>query len=126
MYLLFLDYRNILDSYILENYKIKIKIKIKLCSFRWLKPKHKWDSFNPWGSEMLKILFSTGWIKNNNLLLKIETDSEFLILTSRLSQSFWVQWKNEYLKQSVLQLWVVRCLFIVLKVCLHLEIKTIR
>ena len=53
---------------------------------------------------MLKILFCTGRIKDNNLLLKIEIDSEFLILTSRLNQSFRVQGKNEYLKQSVQQL----------------------
>ena len=40
-------------------------------------------------------------MKDNNLLSKIEIDSEFLILTSRLNQSFRVQGKNEDLKQSV-------------------------
>ena len=60
----------------------------------------------------------TGRTKDNNLLLKIEIDSEFLILTSRLNQSFRVQEKNKYLKQSVLQ--VSRCLFLVLKICFNL------
>ena len=53
---------------------------------------------------MLKILFYTRRIKGNNLLLKMEIDSEFLILRSKLNQSFREQGKNEYLKQSVLQL----------------------
>ena len=50
---------------------------------------------------MLKILFCTGRIKDNNLLLKIEIDSEFLILTSRLNQLFRVEGKNEYLKTDL-------------------------
>ena len=50
---------------------------------------------------MLKILFCTGRIKDNNLLLKIEIDSEFLILTSRLNQLLRVEGKNEYLKTDL-------------------------
>ena len=53
---------------------------------------------------MLKILFCIGQIKDDNLLLKIEIDSEFLIPRFRLKQSFTVRGKNEYLKQSVLKL----------------------
>ena len=75
---------------------------------------------------MLKILFCTERKKDNNLLLKIEIDSEFLILTYRLNQSFRVQGKNEYLKQSALQLQIGSYLFLVLKVCSRLEIKLIR
>ena len=78
---------------------------LNLCSFRWLKPKRKRvNSFNPSGAKMSRILFCTRRIKDNNLLLKIEIDSEFLTLTSRLNQSFQVHGKNEYVKQSVLQL----------------------
>ena len=75
---------------------------------------------------MLKILFCTERKKDNNLLLKIEIHSEFLILTYRLNQSFRVQGKNEYLKQSALQLQIGSYLFLVLKVCSRLEIKLIR
>ena len=75
---------------------------------------------------MLKILFCTERKKDNNLLLKIEIDYEFLILTYRLNQSFRVQGKNEYLKQSALQLQIGSYLFLVLKVCSRLEIKLIR
>ena len=59
---------------------------------------------------MLKILFCTGQKKDNNLLLKIEIDSE-------LNQSFRVQRKNGFLKQSALQLQIGSYLFPVLKVC---------
>ena len=75
---------------------------------------------------MLKILFCTERKKDNNLLLKIEIDYEVLILTYRLNQSFRVQGKNEYLKQSALQLQIGSYLFLVLKVCSRLEIKLIR
>ena len=51
---------------------------------------------------MLKIFCYTGRIKTNNLLLKNEIDSEFLMLTSRLNQSFRVWKKIKYLKQSIL------------------------
>ena len=40
-------------------------------------------------------------MKDNNLLLNNE--SEFLILISKENQSFKVEGKNEYLKQSVRQ-----------------------
>ena len=53
---------------------------------------------------MSKMLFCIGRLKDNNLLLKTENDSEFLMLTSRSNQSFRIQEINEYLKQSLLQL----------------------
>ena len=46
--------------------------------------------------------FPTGRIKDN-LFLKTEIDSESLMLSSSLNQSFKVEGKNEYLKPSVRQ-----------------------
>ena len=48
------------------------------------------------------------------MLLNIEIDSEFLILRSKLNQSFRVDGKKEYLKQFVQQLKVGILLFLVL------------
>ena len=42
-------------------------------------------------------------MKDNNLLLNSDIDSEFLILISKENQSFKVQGEKEYLKQSVRQ-----------------------
>ena len=90
-----------MDSYILENC-----VYVYICSFRWLKPNRKrLNNFNPCGSKMLKILFFTGTIRDNNVIMKTEIDSEFLVLKSR----YWTNHlghreKNQYLKQSILEL----------------------
>ena len=52
-----------------------------------------------------------------SLLLNIEIDSELLVLSSKLHQSFMVKGKK-YLKQSILQLYFGIWLFLVLMVCL--------
>ena len=54
-------------------------------------------------SKNLNTFFCTGRISDSNLLLKTEIDSEFLILISKSNQSFKVEGKKEYLKQSVQQ-----------------------
>ena len=58
------------------------------CLPRWLNPKREQvKSVNPFWSKILKTPFCTGRINNNNLLLKTEIDSEFLILSSKLNRS---------------------------------------
>ena len=80
MYLQFPNDKNIEDSCCLE----------KLCSLRWLKPKRKRvKNVNPVGSNLLYTLLSRGRMNDNSLLLNIET--EFLILSSNLYQSFRVE-----------------------------------
>ena len=75
-----------------------------LCSLRRLKPKQKRvKNFNPIGSNILHRLLSRGRMNDNSLLLNIEIDSEFLIASSNLYQSFRVKGKKEFLKQSVRQ-----------------------
>ena len=75
-----------------------------LCSLRWLKPKRKRvKNFNPIGSNILYTLLSRGRMNDNSLLLNIEIDSEFLIVSSNLYQSFRVEGRKEFLKQSVRQ-----------------------
>ena len=49
------------------------------------------------------MLFRTGQMKDRNLLLNSDIDSEFLILISKENQSFKGEGKKEYLKQSVQQ-----------------------
>ena len=39
-----------------------------------------------------------GWIKDNNLLLKIEIESELIMLRSKLNQSFRVEGKKKILE----------------------------
>ena len=51
--------------------------------------------------------------KKTQLTLNIGVDSEFLMLRSKLNQSFRVEGKKEYLKQSVRQLKVGILLFLV-------------
>ena len=51
----------------------------------------------PFRSKILYILVWTGRIKDNNLLLKIEIDSEFLILRYKLNQSFGVEGRKRVL-----------------------------
>ena len=100
------------------------KLCRNLCSLKWLKPKRKRvKNFNPIGSNILYTLLSRGRMNDNSLLLNIETDSEFLIISSYLHQSFRVEGKKEFLKQSVRQ-WKVGIRFIlVLVVCWIFEIK---
>ena len=77
----------------------------KRCSFRWLKPRGKRVSnFNPYGSKMLKILFSNGRMKDNSLCLSVLIDSEFIILGSRWNDSSREAWEKEGLKNSISQL----------------------
>ena len=49
------------------------------------------------------MLLWTGRIKGNNLLLNNEADSAFLMLRSKLKQSFRAEGKKEYLKQSTVE-----------------------
>ena len=91
------------------------KLCQNLCLPRWLNPKRKQvKSFNPFWSKILKTLFCTGRINNNNLLLKTEIDLEFLILSSKLNRSLKVERKREYLKQSVRQRNIEIWMFLVL------------
>ena len=94
---------SVVDSKLLQmDFRLFIRsMRYKVKWWQWNRGRLK--SFKPSGSKMLKMLFCTGWAKYNNLLLKIEIVFEFLILRSRLNQSFRVQGKSEYLKQSVLQ-----------------------
>ena len=58
-------------------------------------------NFNPIGSNILYTLLSRGRMNDNSLLLNIEIDSEFLTVSSSFYQSFRVEGKKEFLKQSV-------------------------
>ena len=60
-------------------------------------------NFNPIGSNILCTLLSRGRMNDNSLLLNIEIDSEFLIVSCNLYQSFGVEGKKQFLKQSVRQ-----------------------
>ena len=50
---------------------------------------------NPIGSNILHTLLSRGRMNDNSLLLNIEIDSEFLIVSSNLYQLFRVEGKEE-------------------------------
>ena len=70
-------------------------------------------------------------MKDNNLLLNIDIDSEFLILISKENQLFKVEGEKEYLKQSVRQCTIsttkVRILsFLVLMLGSHFGIRFIK
>ena len=65
-------------------------------------------------------------MKDNNLLLNIEIDSEFLMLRSKLNKSFSVEGKKEYSKISVRQLKVGILLFLVLVFVSHFGTKFIK
>ena len=65
-------------------------------------------------------------MKNNNLFLDMEVDSEFNILSYNLKQSFKVEEKNEYLKQYTRQWHAAICLFLVLMVRSYFAVKLIR
>ena len=98
------------------------KLSQNLCSVRWLKPNlRRIRNFRHFGLKILYMIVWTGRIKDNNLLLKTETDSEFLKLRSKLNQSFRVEGKKEYLKQSVRQFKVGILLFLVLTFVSYLE-----
>ena len=49
------------------------------------------------------MLFGTGRMKDDKLILNSDIDSEFLILISKENLLFKVERKKEYLKQSVRQ-----------------------
>ena len=51
-------------------------------------------NFKPSGSKILYMLFWTERMKDNNLLLNSDIDSEFLILISKENQSFKVEGKK--------------------------------
>ena len=77
------------------------KLCRNLCSLRWLKlRRRRVSNIYPFGSNILNTLFCNGRISDSNLLLKTEIDLEFLIL-SKVNQSFKIEGKKEYLKQSV-------------------------
>ena len=65
-------------------------------------------------------------MKDNNLLLNSDIDSEFLTLISKENESFKVVGKKEYLKQSVRQWEVGILLFLVLMVGSQFGIKFIK
>ena len=66
-----------------------------------LKPKRRRvKNFNPIGSNILYTLLSRGRMNDNSLLLNTEIGSEFLTVSSNLYQSFRVEEKKEFLKQS--------------------------
>ena len=44
--------------------------------------------------KILNTLLCTGWIRDSKLLLKTKIDSEFLMLSSKLNQSFKVEGKK--------------------------------
>ena len=68
---------------------------------RWLKlRRRRVSSIYLFGSKISNTLFCNGRISDSNLLLKTEIDLEFLVL-SKVNQSFKVEGKKEYLKQSV-------------------------
>ena len=72
------------------------KLCRNLCSLRWLKPNRKRvRSFNPMGSYMSYTLFAIGRMNDNNRFLNTSIDSEFLIVISKLNQSFNVDGKKE-------------------------------
>ena len=86
-------------------FKQSWKLCPNLCLLRWLQPKRKGVSnFNPIGSNILYTLLWIGRMKDNSLLLNIARDSEFLIEAFKLSKSFKVKGKKEYLKQFFLNI----------------------
>ena len=75
------------------------KLCRNLSSLRWLKPKCKRvKNVNPIGSNTLYKLLPRRRMNDNSLLLNIEFDSEFLIVSSNLYQSFIVEGKKEILE----------------------------
>ena len=104
------------------------------CSLRWLKSNlRRVRNFKPFGRKYCMFL-STGKIKDNSLLLNNETDSTFLMLRSKLKQSFRVAYRTVssnmakislgfYIWQNVLQknilrikckVWETRKIFVIL------------
>ena len=61
-------------------------------------PGKRVKNFSLCGSKILQFLLWTGQIKNNNLLLNIDIDSEFLMFTSKVKQSFRVDKKKRIIK----------------------------
>ena len=72
------------------------------------------------------MLVLTGRVKDDNLLLNIEINSEFLMLRYILKQSFRIEGNKEYLKQSVRQLKVDILLFLVQMFYSHFGTKFIK
>ena len=62
-------------------------------------------------------------MNDTSLVLNIANDSEFLISTSQLNQSFRVDGKKEFLKQSVRQWNVGKRFPLVLTVKVHFAIR---
>ena len=66
-----------------------------LCSLRWLRPNlSQVRNVKPFGSKILYMLVWTGRIKENDLLLNTEIDSEFFMLRPKSNQSFRVEGKR--------------------------------
>ena len=103
------------------------KLCRNLCSLRWLRPNlMRYRNVRPFGSKILYILVLNGWIKDNNLLLNTEIDSEFLMLRSKSNLTIRVEGKKENLKQSVQQLKMGTLLFLVLVFVSHFGTKFIK
>ena len=96
-------------------------------SLRWLKPKRKRvKNFNPIGSNILYTLLSRGRMNDNSLRLKYWNWLRVSYSFIYLYQSFRVEGKKEFLKQSVRR-WTVGIRFIlVLVVCWIFGIKLIK
>ena len=104
-----------------------LKIMLNLCALRWLRPRRRRvRNFNPLRSEISYILFWNGRIKDNRLHLNKEIDCEFLMLISKLNQSFRVEGKKELLKKFVRHLYDGILLFLVPMVGSYLGIKLIK
>ena len=86
----------------------------------------RYRNVRPFGSKILYILVLNGWIKDNNLLLNTEIDSEVLMLRSKSNLTIRVEGKKENLKQSVQQLKMGTLLFLVLVFVSHFGTKFIK
>ena len=107
-----------------NRFKSLWKLCRNLCSLRWLRPNLKSiRNFRSLGSKILYMLLCTGWIKDNNLLLNNEIDSEFLMLRSKLNESFRVNGKKRVLETIYS---TVEGRFVVLMVGSHFGIKFIK
>ena len=84
------------------------KLYLNLCSFKWLRLKRKRvRNLSPFWSKILYILLWTGRLKDNNLLLNVEIDSEFLMLSSKLNQSFRVEIRGSWIRFKILN-WILQ------------------
>ena len=78
-----------------KRFKQSWKLCRNLCSLSWLRLNLRWvRNVKPFGSKILYLLNWTRWLKGSNLLFNIKIGSEFLMLRSKLNQSFSVEGKK--------------------------------